>query len=94
MTFGFLAAPTRLMSVYAYPSMVAVAEFVCSEPLRALSSCIAPDESRIAVATSDGTVRVYDLWDQRRHSIVGGTGVFGSKIIEAAEGVDVAFMLR
>lgn len=88
-TYGFLLAPGRLIGVYTYPSMVLVGEFVPSEQLRALSSCISPDETQIAVATSDGTVRVYDLWEQRRHCIVGGAGVLGSAILEAYEGVDV-----
>lgn len=88
-TYGFLLTPGRLIGVYSYPSMALVGEFVPSELLRALSSCIAPDETQIAVATSDGTVRVYDLWEQRRHSIVGGAGVLGSSILETYEGVDV-----
>lgn len=92
-TFGFLLNG-RLVGVYSYPKMNLLAEFVPGESVRALSASMAPDETQIAVVTNDGTVRMYLLWDKRKHGIVGGPGVMGSAIIEAVEGIGVGALLR
>ncbi|KAF5213229.1 hypothetical protein E0198_000746 [Clavispora lusitaniae] len=92
-TFGF-SLNGRLVGVYSYPKMNLLAEFVPGESVRALSASMAPDETQIAVVTNDGTVRMYSLWDKRKHGIVGGPGVMGSAIIEAVEGIGVGALLR
>lgn len=94
-SFGFLAhAQCILVAVYSYPQMELLRSAAAKEAVRALSTSTAPDESRIAVAVNDGTVRIYELWPVRPHSLAQapsaqGTGSYGSSVIEAAEGIDV-----
>lgn len=96
-TFGYLTCPEHVVAaVYAYPGKIPVAEARSREPLRALSALVAPDETSVAVAANDGTVRVYNLWPKRVHSLTqaAASGSYGSAIIEAAERVDVKTVFR
>lgn len=91
-TFGFdEQSPSTLVAVYSYPSLKIKAN-AFTKDRRALSAEVSPDQSKIAVATSDGTVRLYQLWEPRNATLltrVSGTTLFSSPIIDMIEGVGV-----
>lgn len=90
-SFGLLSAP-MLLNVYSYPDMQLLKTARIYGSMRALSASVLPDQTRIALAANDCTVRVYGLWDPRAHEITGlpdfqGAGMFGSRVIENSEGI-------
>lgn len=53
--------PAGVVGIYTYPDFELVAR-VPGGGLRAFNSDISPDQTKIAVATQDGMVRMYQLW--------------------------------
>ncbi|WPK27432.1 hypothetical protein PUMCH_004819 [Australozyma saopauloensis] len=91
LTFGFdEESPGTIVAVYGYPRMDVRARAQAKDR-RALSAEVSPDQTKIAVATSDGTVRLYQLWEPRRNALratFSGTGPFSSPIINMIEGLE------
>lgn len=90
-TFGFLSPePPLLLAVYSYPDMAVVAVGSSPEPLQAFGATVSPTQDEIALATNDGNVMIYELWEPRMMAITGhGFGIFGSSLVANAEGADV-----
>lgn len=94
-TYGFLnCQPPIVMSVHQYPEMTLVAEAIPTTVVRALGIVESPDQAKIGVAVDDGTVRVFELWDVRPHTLTKSplsqaVGTFGSQLIENLESIDV-----
>lgn len=90
-TFGFdEESPGTLVAVYGYPSLDIKAKAYAKDR-RALSAEVSPDQSKIAVATSDGTVRLYQLWPSRNvllRATQTSTSLFSSPIIDMVEGIE------
>lgn len=61
-TFGHSFSPsTGVISIYSYPDFHLVAQ-APDKGLRAFNAAVSPDQQKIAVATQDGMVRMYQLW--------------------------------
>lgn len=91
-TFGFgdLRKPILLI-LYNYPTLEPILQVQTPLPLRALSSCVSPDGSSICVATTDETIRFYELWDSKDDLLIKeaqDTGIYGSALIEHLEGIN------
>lgn len=95
--FGFRTGPDPVVAaIYLYPHMHVVALALAPDSLRALSGSVAPNQSKVALAANDGTVRVYGLWDGAAKREMPGplpaalplsSGTYGSAIVENVEGV-------
>lgn len=93
-TFGFLPVP-MLLNVYSFPEMRLVAAVSSEQNLRGLSAAVLPDQTKVALAVDDFTVRIFRLWSCRPHRLTNspgyqGVGAYGSAVIESAEGIDIA----
>lgn len=92
LTFGFDdEIPNSLVAIYRYPSLEVTARAFAKDR-RALSAEVSPDQSKIAVATSDGTVRLYQLWERKNtvlRASMSGASLFSSPIIDMIEGLSV-----
>lgn len=88
-TFGFdEESPSTLVAIYGYPKLDIKAKAIAKNR-RALSADTSPDQTKIAVATSDGTVRLYQLWPARTlvlKTASSNTSLFSSPIIDMIEG--------
>ncbi|CAL9728068.1 meiosis-specific APC/C activator protein Ama1p [Monosporozyma unispora] len=91
-TFGFGDLKTPLLlTLYNYPTLEPILQVQTPHPLRALSSAISPDGSSICVATTDETIRFYELWDSKDELLIKEAqdfGIYGSSLIEHLEGID------
>lgn len=89
-TFGFgdTIKPV-VISVLTYPDLKIISEVETEPGLRALSAVSSPDKSSICIASNDNTVRFYKFWDLNDAPILNyeEKGVYGSDIIELAEGI-------
>lgn len=96
-TYGFLnLQPPVLISVHRYPDMCMVGEALPKTVFRGLGTAISTNQTKIAVSADDGTIRVFDIWDFRSHTLSNSPlsqsiGAFGSPLIEALEGIDVRY---
>lgn len=91
-TFGFgnLNKPL-LLTLYTYPTLEPIVQVQIPHPLRALSSCISPDGSSICIATTDETIRFYELWESKEDILIKDlqeNGIYGSSLIEHLEGIN------
>lgn len=98
-TFGYSAVPGHVVAaLYLWPGAEVVAHAVSPEPLRALSASVSPDQSKVAVAANDGTVRVYRLWLPAQFAlsalVLAARGCYGSALVENAEGIESDMGLR
>lgn len=88
-TFGFdEESPSTLVAIYGYPKLDIKAKVIAKDR-RALSADTSPDQTKIAVVTSDGTVRLYQLWPSRTmvlRTTPSNTSLFSSPIIDMIEG--------
>lgn len=100
--------PPGVVGIYNYPDFELVAR-VPGEGLRAFNSDLSPDQTKVAVATQDGMVRMYWLWKDNHedHSSVGElakslSGLrprptekdFDSSIILLVEEINTSLILR
>ena len=94
LTFGFLTTDDHVAAAtYTYPETQLSAQASSRDPLRALSATIAPDQTKVAIAANDGTVRVFGLWTERPYPLTEApsfiaAGTYGSSVVESSEGVD------
>ncbi|GEQ70647.1 hypothetical protein JCM33374_g4326 [Metschnikowia sp. JCM 33374] len=95
LTFGFSTAKDHIAAaIYQYPEARITACAYARDPLRALSATVAPDQTKVAIAANDGTVRVFGLWGHRPHALTASpasvaSGSYGSSVVERCEGVDI-----
>lgn len=91
-TFGFDdVSPSTLVAVYAYPSLQVKAHALAKNR-RSHCAEVSPDQSKIAVFTSDGTVCLYELWKPKNTALrasLSSAGQFSSSIIDMIEGVNI-----
>lgn len=77
-TFGHSFSPsTGVVSIYSYPDFDLVAR-APDKGLRAFNASVSPDQQRIAVATQDGMVRMYQLWKDEARDEEGALRVLRS----------------
>ncbi|OBA24433.1 WD40 repeat-like protein [Metschnikowia bicuspidata var. bicuspidata NRRL YB-4993] len=95
LTFGFLATDDHVAAaIYKYPGSEITALAQVRDPLRALSATMAPDQTKVAIAANDGTVRVFGLWNERPYALTEApasvaVGSYGSTVVESCEGIDL-----
>lgn len=89
-TFGFdEESPSTLVAIYGYPNLDIKSKAIARDR-RALSADTSLDQTKIAVATSDGTVRLYQLWPRRNiilRATSSNTSLYSSPIIDMIEGL-------
>lgn len=95
-TFGFGDPNEKndILAVYTYPSMKLKVKVNAPADMRILTADISNDFHSICTSISDQSVRIYSVWDSKydlnSSGCDVGVGVFGSEIIDNAEGVDKA----
>lgn len=76
------------VGVYSYPQLQLLAQVPHMPGVRALSVAPSCDRTSIVIASSDQTVRFYQIWDQCTRRVRPWYGILGSHILEFLEGRD------
>jgi meiosis-specific APC/C activator protein AMA1 len=82
------------MGIYSFPELQLIAHVPHIPGVRALSAAPSCDKTSIVIASSDQTVRFYQIWEMSSRIVRPWYGVYGSDILEFLEGREDAYGVR
>ncbi|KAM0791347.1 hypothetical protein ACM66B_005815 [Microbotryomycetes sp. NB124-2] len=81
--------PDHQLSIWSYPSLTKVVDIPQAHDTRILHSCLSPDGSTIATASSDENLKFWKVFDVKKSSAGGasGRGPIGAKEVDDYHGI-------
>ena len=78
--------PDHQLSIYAYPSLAKVTDIPNAHEARILHSCLSPDGTVVATASSDENLKFWKVFEGRKGAKA-KQGAMAEKDVDAADGI-------
>lgn len=80
--------PDHQLSIWSYPSLTKVTDIPQAHETRILHSCLSPDGTTVATASSDENLKFWRVFDAKKGSKSGhGSRTLGAKDVEEDDGI-------
>ncbi|KAL8281361.1 hypothetical protein RQP46_006395 [Phenoliferia psychrophenolica] len=79
--------PDHQLSIHAYPSLAKVTDIPNAHEARILNSCLSPDGTVVATASSDENLKFWRVFEGKKGGKSGGGGAMAEKDVDAADGI-------
>ncbi|KAM0751361.1 WD40 repeat-like protein [Meredithblackwellia eburnea MCA 4105] len=79
--------PDHQLSIYSYPTLNKVADIPQAHETRILHSCLSPDGTTVATASSDENLKFWKVFERKGKEGAKGKGMMGEKDVEERESV-------
>ena len=79
--------PDHNLTLYGYPSLTRVADVPQAHETRILHSCLGPDGTTVATASSDENLKFWKVFEAGRGKGLDGSGMMRGKDVEEASGI-------